>query len=111
MDLDQFIYVKRDVKRVSNIDDASEWRGLIDIGGCTGISINLSAGQITIDERQDAKVTVDGSGNIYPVTLNENLNYPYLYSPGTSLLIKRLVGYVGAVSFTITLIKPNIAKP
>ncbi len=111
MDLDQFISVRREVKKVSDIDSASEWRGLIDISGCIGMSIHLSAGQITIDERQDAKVTVDGAGNVYPVTLNENLDYPYLYTPGSCLLIKRLVGYVGAVSFTITLLKPAITKP
>jgi len=106
MNPEQFISIRREVKRVSDIDNASEWRGLIDTSGCFGISINLSEGQITVDERQDVKVTVDGLGNVYPVTLSENLDYPYLYAPGSSLLIKKLAGYVGTVSFTITLLKP-----
>lgn len=67
----------------------------IPVQGACHVLIEVTEGQIIINDIFITKSLTDSSGNIFPGVRVFNLNYPYLFTG--NLAIKKAPGYTGIV--------------
>lgn len=77
----------------------------IPVDGACQFMIEVTEGQILINDKFLTQTVTDASGNVYPGTRVMELGFPYLLTG--SLKITRPAGFTGAVKFNYEITRPQ----